>query len=274
MANITKLDIYRKSEIRWIYNVNENPTEQEYNAYTGSRNGDILTINSINGAIILPQVPFSVVSYYDEVNPDNNLPAASSADELFGFLQAQGFFANGGNGGGSGGVSTFKQLLDVDVATFIGRSGQIVVVNEDATKLILVDNPSSELRFQDLLNFIPDNFPPNQYFLTSSQVDNEGNAIGVVLSSINNIVNRPPAFDEYVITKGWQQIDSEVVPNEEDYSLEVGDLVDKWFQYPPDESYPNGYMSYMVKGRWNGGDMSDANNFENGTFYTYELNPL
>ena len=272
---VDRLIITRKSANHWVYVLNDEPGTRDANAYTGNRNGNFITINTITGAIILPSVYYGNISYYDQTDPGNNMVNPVSAEILQGYLIAQGFFkdtVSGGSGSGSGGVDQFKQLTDT-FPSFTGRNGQLLYI--DGLYVNSMENPAENISFEDLVNWRGGTLQPNQYILSSSQINPDGSSIGLVQSSINNIINRPPAFNEIRIDyKGYNwTAGNPPTGNLEEYSMQPGDLISKWFILPysvGNPEYPYGRIAFMLSGRWNGGDVNSLDSFADGHIILYQ----
>jgi len=273
---VDRLIITRKSANHWVYVLNDEPGTRDANAYTGNRNGNFITINTITGAIILPSVYYGNISYYDQTDPGNNMVNPVSAEILQGYLIAQGFFkdtVSGGSGSGSGGVDEFKELIDVQIPSFTGRTGQLLYI--DGLYVKSMANPLMSIKLQDLENWLGGTLQPNQYILSSSQINPDGSSIGLVQSSINNIINRPPAFNEIRIDyKGYNwTVGNPPTGNLEEYSMQPGDLISKWFILPysvDNPEYPYGRIAFMLSGRWNGGDVNSLDSFADGHIVLYQ----
>jgi len=273
---VDRLIITRKSANHWVYVLNDEPGTRDANAYTGNRNGNFITINTITGAIILPSVYYGNISYYDQTDPGNNMVTPSSAEILQGYLIAQGFFkdtVSGGSGSGSGGVDEFKELIDVQIPSFTGKTGQLLYI--DGLYIKSMANPALNIKLEDLVNWRGGMLLPNQYILSSSQINPDGSSIGLVQSSINNIINRPPAFNEIRIDyKGYNwTVGNPPTGNLEEYSMQPGDLISKWFILPysvDNPEYPYGRIAFMLSGRWNGGDVSSLDSFADGHIILYQ----
>jgi len=272
---ITSLIITRRNAVYWVYQVNDEDITRDAAGYTGSREGDYITIKTISGAPLTIKVPFSYIKYYDANDSDNNMTDPGSAEEMQGHLIAQNFYVNFNEGGGGGSaVQTFKALLDVLVPSFVGRAGQAVVVadNEQYLETASLSTPL----LQGLANYLGGAFLPNKYIVTSSAVDGGGNAIGFVLADVNNIINRPAAFSETtILQKGYLWIEDVMTPNIEQYSLEPGDLIARWYYLAPDDDFPVGRVLYAT-GRWNGADITNINNISRGglrQYFAFDTDP-
>jgi len=268
---VNRLIITRKSANHWVYVLNDEPDTRDANAYTGNRNGNLITINTITGAIILPDVYYSVISYYSEVDPSKNMVTPVSAELLQGHLIEETFFripTGGTGGGGSGGVDEFKQLTDVDVPSFTGRNGQILYI--DGLFIRSMQNPLLNINLQDLANYLnPGYFPPDSYLITGSQTDGSGNATGFGVAPILNLIDRPAEFNEArFFKKGYQYIDGDLTPNQDIYVQEVGDYFQAMIINT--DGYP-----VLYTGRWKGGDLTDLASIEwgDGDFYPMEGEP-
>lgn len=256
MENIERVIITRRTNNYWEYKLTINGIEdvlpRAWGSYTGGSNGNYIYIVSWQGGILMNNVSYTVFSYYDATDNNNDLVTPASASELVEHFLAQGFFldgrfANGGGGGGSS-VNLIKQLLDVDLPTFIGRNGQVLYIDE-ASGTVKSKTLGGVTRFTELLDWLGNALQPNNYILTSSQVDQEGNALGLVQSPIANIVNRPNGFNE---TQFYQK----GIDNLEAYANEPGDFAQGIFTV---EGVPYYYKELI----YNGGDVRDINSFTN-----------
>lgn len=257
---INSLDITRISQNYWELNYNELPDPLGADNYSGylKPNG-FIDFTTKRGAGII-SAHYSVISYVDNVEPENNFSGASSGTIVMRSLKAVGFFGNDVSGGGGTGVDTFKELLDVDVPSFTGRDGQILFVNGDF--IDTKQDPSQNLRLQDLSNYIEaavgfGSFPPGKLLMTSTIIGSNGNARGFLTVSPINYINRAPSFDEIsILKKGYQFVDGILVPNEEMYAEERGD----WLLYT---NVTEANEVYLCIGRWKGNtleasDMAEA----------------
>lgn len=259
MENITSLIITRISTAYWVYSINGETQTRDAESYTGTGIGDYIIIKTLTGAPQVLNVHYSVVEYYDNNDSTNNLLNPSSRQEVQGHLIAQGFYG-GSTGGGTGGVTTLKALLDVLIPSFSGRAGQVLAIS-DSEDFVITKAIQFVQKFQDLSNWLGgDDLLPNRYLLTSSQVDENGNSIGVVTAPIGQIVNRPFMFNEAgVIHKGATIVGGNIVANEEQYQPEPGDSV-TFFAF--DEA-SNRLYKYN-DARWLGGSMDDPDNYDWG----------
>jgi len=254
-TEIESLTITRLAPSYWVYVANGD-IEGDANAYTGTRNGDFLTIKTRTGAILLEDIYFGYIDYIDQSEPLNNLINPSSAQEMQGHLVAQGFY-EGSAGEGTGSVTTFKQLLDVAVPSFFGREGQFLVIDENGEFVNTTQNPAQSLKLQDLDNYLSTGFAPRMIVMTSSLQNDDGTAAGFVLSSPYNLINRPPKYDEVaVMKKGYVVIDNSVIFNQEEYALEIGDICLIWSD-TTGETVPE-----LIMGKWNGGSVNDVSSFD------------
>jgi len=266
MEEITSLIITRKAPAYWVYQVNDEDFTRDANAYTATREGDLFTIKTRTGA---PQilVNYAVVQYIDEATPANNLTDPSSPEVLQGHLIAQGFY-EGSTGGGTGGVTTFKALLDT-FASFAGREGQNVIVGLDGENLDTA--PNTIPKIQNLINYLGgDYLPPNVLFITSSIIGEDGSSIGFRTMSPYNLINRPMQYNEEgVIIKGYNGFDEAGSPiwNTEDYAKEIGDICWVW-RLPAEPDDEGRFVPKLSKAQWLGGtdyDFSISQEFNNFT---------
>jgi len=256
---ITSLVITRRSAVYWTYNVNQTPANQERDAssYTGTRDGDYITIKTLTGAVLTERVPFSAIQYIDTLDTSNNMTNPQSSAELQAHLIAQGFYVGSATGSGGGSATTFKSLSDVAVNSFLGREGYIIKVDENGQYLVAVPDSANTLMLQQLQNYLNGTyFPPDSYIMTGSQVDEDGNALGFTVGNLQSIINRPPAFDEpYISRKGYTYVDGVLIKNQNLYSSEIGDIFR--LMVINDAGEP-----YEYYGRWMGGDTSLLENFK------------
>ena len=126
---ITSLTItYTGNEI-WTLTDNEGNVRSEA-FYSGAIYNDYLFIKSKTGGNVYAMVPYTIVSYIDEIEPANSFTPAN-ATELLTKLKQFGFFDV--TGGGGGGVDRLLELLDVDTPNYLGKQGWFLVVNDDQT---------------------------------------------------------------------------------------------------------------------------------------------
>lgn len=230
MEEITSLVITRKATKYWVYVVNGETESRDANAYTGTRQGDYITIKTLTGAPQAVRVYFNVIQYIDNLDPTNNLTDPSNAEEVQGHLISQGFYTDDTTGGGTGGVDIFKLLLDVNVPSFSGRAKQVLAI-DDNEAFVITKVLETISRIQDATDYIGGQFLPNKYLMTSNQVDEDGFSVGLVQADNDLVVNTPIPFGVYrVKVKGY--IESGTVepytytPNIENFVLESGDIVE------------------------------------------------
>jgi len=264
---ITSLVITKRSGNFWSLNVNESPQGDEIaqDAYRGGVDGQFITIKAANGAILVHQVPFSVVQYIDTLDNANSLLNPQSPLELMAHLQDENFFiGNINDGSGSGDSVTFKSLTDVAVNSFLGLENYILQIDSNGQYIIAVPNTANTLKLQQLQNYLNnDYFPPDSYIITGSQTDVNGNATGFGIAPILNLIDRPAEFNEpKLYRKGYVYIDGVFTVNQEVYIAEIGDYFNTIIFN--ESGYP-----ILYEGRWRGGDMTDLNNFTwgEGEFY-------
>jgi len=259
---IDSLIITRKTSKYWTLQVNEETETRASSAYEGIRTGDFITIKTNTGAPITMVVPYSVIQYFDSMDSANNLTAPQNSDEMFSHLLDQDFFlaSSGGSGGGAG-VNNFLELLDVLFPAYIGRDGEAIVINGNG----LDSAPfNASIAFEDLTNWLGGDLLPNQYILSDSM------GAGLVQASINNIVNRAHAYDEYqILDKGYTWDGDTIIPNEDLYSLQIGDVIRKWFYVLPSEEFPSGQVLLMENGRYKGGDINVPLNYIHSGLKSY-----
>lgn len=241
----TSITITRIGQRSWQFTDNVNVSPISRNKYTGGRFGDYFNFKASGGEILYTDVPWSIIEYVDNVDPDNSFTPTSS-EQLFVFLnELDNFFLDSYDNGGGGVITDYTVLgaQDVDIATLAGQAGKRLGVNETGTKIVLVD-ALALTSIKTLEEWVQgDVLLPNKFLLTN----NDGTKI--IQGDIELIVNTPIAVDEFrVIAKGTQG----GVPNVEMYVKEIGDRcagvssVDGRF-------YPN--LEY------NGGDGSDLGNY-------------
>lgn len=255
MEEITSFIITRHSEVYYDYVVNDNPLPEGPSGCTGYLQDDFIIVKSITGAPQTKRVHFSVIEYYDTTNPDNNLTNPVNAQEMMRHLVEQNFLkGSSDNSGGGGSLTTaFKSLTDVNVPTFFGNAGKMVVVAGNEEYLILVP-ASSVQNFKDLHDVNITEYIPNSYILTNST----GTAL--IQAPVQQIINRPFAFNEAGVThKGATDVDGVIVPNEENYTPEIGDAV-TFFAY---DAATNRLYKYS-DAEWLGGSMDDPANYDWG----------
>jgi len=246
--DITQLVITKKNTKSWVYRVNDEPEDRFASAYTGTGVGDYLTIKTYTGGIQVMNVPYTAISYIDELDADNNRESFDSQQEASIYLNEQGFY-QGSAGGSSGGATTFLQLLDTFLS-YGGRDGQVLYVDDNTINSMPASMVST---MQSLANWLGGvNTPPNQYVLSSSIVDEDGNSTGFITASIDAIVNRPnPYLNLRIINKGVQIVSGTPVPNLEDFVLEVGDTVSGW----------KDSTTVWHEAMYNGGDPNNRDNY-------------
>jgi len=97
--------------------------------------GNLCNFKTANGAnLILKQnILYSEITI---VTSGSHVP--TSINDLWSSLITAGFFDGLGTGGGGGGVDNFTELLDT-FSSYIGRDGQVLVVNESMQRIETVD---------------------------------------------------------------------------------------------------------------------------------------
>lgn len=246
VEQVTSLEIRRKDAVNWSLYVNENEVPLGSDRYTGTFDDDYITIKTLTGGVLLKDVYFAVISYYDEVNAVNNLLNPSSAEEIARHLNLQGFYTGSNEGGGTGGVTTFKQLLDT-FPSFIGRGLQAVIVNESETKL--------DTTILDFMRSITEDELwgggepiANSYIYFSNELNADGLPL-IKLAPVQQVINQPPAFDTPLITsKGYRIVGGNLVPNIELLTPEIGDYGS--FNWYDSEA---GVVVRYTDARWKGG---------------------
>lgn len=212
----TSITITRIDTDAWIFTDNENVTRAR-DFYKGGFNGEYFHFSASGGEILYNSVPWSIISYVDNVDPENSF-TPESPDELFAFLKSlTGFFFGSYDNGGGGIITDYTVLgaIDVAIPTLTGQAGKRLGVNETGTKIVLVD-ALALTSIKTLEEWVQgDVLLPNKFLLTN----NDGTKI--IQGDIELIVNTPIAVDEFrVIAKGTQG----GVPNEELYVKEIGDV--------------------------------------------------
>jgi len=256
------LEIVRKSTLVWALYRNSETEPFIEDAYRGGVRGESITIKSANGAPVFLQVPYSLIKYYDTMDAGNNLTDPQNVLEMFTHLSNQGFFlaSSGGGGGGGSDITNFLELEDVQIPTYIGRNGQFIVINGNGLSSAEIEGGS----FISLSDWLGGDLLPNQYILS----DSTGG--GLVQASINNIVNRAHAYDEYqILDKGYTWDGDTIIPNTNLYSLEIGDVIRKWFYVLPSEDFPSGQVLLMENGRYKGGDINVPLNYIHSGLKSY-----
>lgn len=257
MEEITSLVITRKATKYWVYVVNGETESRDANAYTGTRQGDYITIKTLTGAPQAVRVYYNVIQYIDNLDPTNNLTDPSNAEEVQGHLISQGFYTDDTTGGGTGGVDIFKLLLDVNVPSFSGRAKQVLAI-DDNEAFVITKVLETISRIQDATDWLGSTLIPNSYVLTSSQVDEDGNSIGFIQSPTSQIINRPFLYTEQgTIHKGATVVDGAVIPNPEPYTPEAGDVT-QLFQYVESEDR----VYFIPFAKYLGGVTSDISNYD------------
>lgn len=266
----SSITITRESADIWsIVDNTMPPSDAGYisSEYTGVAVNDLITIGTKTGQPLYKNIPATIIHYVDVTDPDNNFDATSTLS-LITYLKSVGFFGSG-SGGGGGTATSLLSLTDALFPNYFGRGGQAIIVspNENGFTTQNIVNPG----IQDLSNFLQMeesgeyNLPPNQYLLTSSTVNEDGNAIGFITAPITQIVNRAFMFNESGVThKGAQVVDDVVIPNQENYTPEIGDIV-TFFAF--DETTNRIYK--YIEAKWLGGSMDDPANYDWGIRVVY-----
>lgn len=243
---ITSFIITRHSALYCDYVVNDNPLPEACDAYTGTLDGEYIVFKSLNGAPQTKRVPYTVIQYLDATDSGNNLIDPPNAQTMFRHLVEQNFFvgsSDNGGGGGSG-VTTLKALYDVNIPSFLGQAGKVLIIAPNE-QYVITGNVSTVQSFLDLNDVFIGEYNSNSYLLTNST------GTGIIQSPVSQIINRPYMFNEAgVIHKGYTIVDGEVVPNTEVYAIEIGDIVQGWIY---DETAERWY--FMEAGKYLGGSM-------------------
>lgn len=148
MADITALEIRKTANKTWIVLVNGiEAAFKGQNLYHGGIDGDFVTIKAFNGAPVVERVPYSIIKYVDTVTPANTRNSFATSKELLAYGIQTGFFVDGSSTG-SGGPTSFTELDDTP-DSYIGRGGQVLVINESETgvdsEAIPIINVSTDL---------------------------------------------------------------------------------------------------------------------------------
>lgn len=246
------LEIYKRTS-RSFTLVKDGVLENESgsNEYDGIFMGNYLYIKTGNGAVMYNQVPYSVITYIDEV--EGSAPETfTNAFQAFDKLKQVGFLKDSTTSGGSGSTQSFIDLDDVNVSTLAGRQGQYVKVNETGTALITAMLYTIS-RITEALDYLGGALTANKYLATNAS------ATGFILADIDLIINRPIGVDEFrVIAKGINPDTGN--PNIEDFVKEPGD----WCE---GVSSIDGYKYELV---YDGGDETQLSSY---TIMGRKINP-
>lgn len=164
---ITSLTITYTGGETWVLFINNTDTRWEA-FYTGSGYNDMLAFKSKTGGNVINWVPYWVINYVDETDPENNL-TPTSALELHKYLKQVGFFDD--SSGGGGGVTTFLELEDVEDSSYIGKVDWIPSVNAGGT-----------MSLKPITGLDQDNIDVKKYFTY-----NLGDRPSDILNKINRI---------------------------------------------------------------------------------------
>lgn len=166
---ITSLTITRKEANIWVFSDNETP-EGEYNisnAYSDRVHGDRITLITKSGGIIYNLIPYWVIEYVDEVDPENTF-TPTSALQLHTYLDSVNFF---GSSSGEGGATAYIQLSDTP-SSYFGNEGKVARAKLDGTGM----------EFYDIGDADQDNIDITKYFKYTAADTQED-----ILAHINGI---------------------------------------------------------------------------------------
>lgn len=206
-------------------------------------NGDYVTINTKNGSNVYLNQPYTIFSYIDETDPDNNVNTFASSVALETYLVQQGFFGSGSSDE-PGSVPAIQDLSNSLIANLAGRGGQFFRVKPDESGFdtAAIGNPSmKDLQEWDGGNLIL----PNKFFATTSATDTDGNAY-IIQVDLSTAVNTP-------IENGESRILFKGDGNTEPFLREIGDYC----------GYISPTLNRYVEGYWLGGtDVLDDDNYD------------
>jgi len=143
MANYTYIKIIKKAPNVWVFNDNTLP-EDAYiyaNVYSDLVEQDLISFKTKTGGNVYNQQPYSIFEYIDELDGGNDF-IPTSALQLHTYLLNDGFF--GDSSGGGGGATTFLELLDVLIPTYLGNGGKVIAINNAETGVTTLDVGSFE----------------------------------------------------------------------------------------------------------------------------------
>lgn len=166
---ITSLTITRKEANIWVFSDNETP-EGEYNisnAYSDRVHGDRITLITKSGGIIYNLIPYWVIEYVDEVDPENTF-TPTSALQLHTYLDSVNFF---GSSSGEGGATAYIELSDTP-SSYFGNEGKFARAKLDGTGM----------EFYDIGDADQDNIDITKYFKYTAADTQED-----ILAHINGI---------------------------------------------------------------------------------------
>ena len=149
-------------------------------------NGDYCNFKTANGASIVQK---QNILYSEVTLIARGTFTFASVVDLWNKLQEVGFFDGLASGGGGGGVDTFLELLDT-FSSYLGRDGQVLVVNESEHKIESQEIALFTAELLDKLNGIQAEAEVNV------QADwNETNPLSDAF-----INNKPPNFNTTILT--------------------------------------------------------------------------
>lgn len=160
--------------------------------FTGTRFGDYMNFKSENGAKLVNEVYYYNVQFIDETEGGGTQTFASAL-AMHITLKQVGFF-DSSVGSGSGGVDTFKELLD-GIPTFVGLDGKFLVIDSAQNKIVAVDNPLGDISFTDLTDVLSDALTPDMVGQVPivQMVSISGNTVPMlVFQQLPAIENIPP----------------------------------------------------------------------------------
>lgn len=130
MADYTSIQIIKKAQYVWVFKDNLLPTDKYWisNAYQDIINEDLVSFTTRNGANIYNNEPYSIYSYIDELDSDNDFTPTSALD-FHTKLVERNFFGTNGSGGGS--TPTLQGLANSLFGSLFGRGGQVVQIADN-----------------------------------------------------------------------------------------------------------------------------------------------
>lgn len=128
MADYTSIQIIKKAQNVWVFSDNTLPSEKYWisNAYQDVINEDLVSFTTRNGSNIYNSQPYSIYSYTDELDSEEDFTPTSALD-LHTKLQERGFF---GTSGGGGSTPTLQGLANSLFGSLFGRGGQVVLIDD------------------------------------------------------------------------------------------------------------------------------------------------
>lgn len=177
---------------------------------------DFVTFTTKTGQNLYRQIYYGIVTYIDNLDPENNFTPTSGLD-LHTKLLGLGFFGNGSGGGET--ATTLLELTDAEFPNYFGRAGQAIIVAENEAGFTTV--PFSNVQNSTDLGDMPSELLPNKYLTTN----NDGTAYQ--LSNIDLIINTPIPVDVFrVVEKGvvYDEGTDTYVKNTEPFLKQPGDI--------------------------------------------------